>query len=73
MFFTFPEMRVPVSRARRAQTIWPASPREISGLRVTRSPVLVGADASPQFGLAFIGPDALARFGGLVHLWLRSA
>ena len=25
-----------------------------------------------QFGLAFIGVDCLARFGGLVHLWLRS-
>jgi hypothetical protein len=27
----------------------------------------------PQFGLPFVGPDGLARFGGLVHRWLRSS
>jgi hypothetical protein len=26
----------------------------------------------PEFGLPFVGSDRLARFGGLLHLWLRS-
>ena len=43
------------------------------GLPLSGRPRPLAPMLRPQFGLAFVRPDRLARFGGLCHLGLRSA
>jgi hypothetical protein len=38
------------------------------GMTLSSRPRPLAPMLRPQFGLAFVGPDRLARFGGVLHL-----